>query len=235
MPKEATPKLSIIIPAYNEQEVIEQTIKAIQGANLSELCEILVVCNGCTDDTEEIAKNCGAKILLAPEKGAAKAMNYGAKHAEGEILAFLDADTIVASNLFEELFRGSDKGAIGGRTVVKWEGKGIMPKLFSLVSYLHRYKWGGFCFVNKSTFESIGGYKVGAYGFDFDLGQRVTKEGKVAFLWKSHVTTSARRFEEEGWLKHIFLAAKRYYLDHEVLGKGVKAGDEIEYDDIRKN
>ena len=227
------PELSLIIPAYNEAEVIKATLGAINEAIASEFVEILVVCNGCTDNTAEIAKKAGANVLTISDKGAAKASNFGAKRATTDTLLFLDADTIIAKNLLQKVREAVANNYIGGRTVVKWEGKGIMPRLFSLVSYVHPYKYGGFCFVDKSVFESIGGYKEGTYGFDFDLGKRVSRHGKTVFIRDSHVLTSSRRFEDEGWLRHMWLATKRYCIDHIVRGKGVKQYSEIEYKDIR--
>ena len=227
------PEISVIIPAYNEAAIIGKTVSSIQGATHSDLVEIIVVCNGCTDHTLEIAKEAGAIAINAPEKGAAKASNYGAKIAKGRTLVFLDADTSIAENLIDEVRKAVGTGSIGGRTVIKWEGENMWAKLFSLVSYVHRYKWGGFCFVDRSIFEDIGGYAEGKYGFDFDLAQRVSSMGKTAFLWRSHVMTSSRRFDEEGWLKHLLLAAKRYYIDSIIRKRGVKSEDEIQYDDHR--
>jgi len=151
------PEISLIIPAYNEEKVIGNTIHSIRDATDSEVTEIIIVCNGCTDNTETVARDAGAsRIIIAPEKGASKASNLGAKNAEGDTLAFLDADTSIAHNLLQEVRRAVAQNCIGGRTVVKWEGNGIMPRLFSLVSYIHPYKWGGFCFVDKEVFESMG-------------------------------------------------------------------------------
>jgi glycosyltransferase involved in cell wall biosynthesis len=225
--------ISIIIPAYNEEKVIARTILSAREATASDNTEIIVVCNGCTDQTEQSAKDLGVRVYQSPEKGAAKASNYGAQFAKGKTLVFLDADTVIAHNLLVEVRKAVTGGCIGGRTVVRWEGSSLWSRLFSLVSYFHKYKWGGFCFVDKALFEDIGGYREGKYGFDFDLAQRVARKGKTAFIWRSHVLTSARRFEKEGWFKHILLAGKRYYVDQKLRKKGVKIDSEIEYADIR--
>lgn len=224
-------KLSIIIPAYNEEDYIADTIKSIQNAQHAVEYEILVACNGCTDNTVDIVKQLEVTAVICPVKGAAEASNYVAKeHAKGGVFVFLDADTVVSKNLFLEIAQAVKGGSIGGRTVVKWEGNNIFARSSSLVSYVHKYKWGGFCFVTKDIFEKVGGYKEGfIYGFDFDLGQRVTKEGKVSFLRKAYVVTSARRFRKEGWLKHGWLATKRFYYDHLFKKKGLKTDDDIDY------
>lgn len=230
---ETDTSISIVIPAYNEEKVIAKTILSVQKAVDSESAEIIVVCNGCTDQTEKVGRELGVQVYVAPEKGAAKASNLGSQFAKGSTLVFLDADTVIAHNLLVEVKKSLAAGCVGGRTVVRWEGSSLWSRLFSLVSYFHRYKWGGFCFVDKALFKDIGGYREGKYGFDFDLAQRVTRKGKTAFVWRSHVLTSARRFEKEGWFKHILLAGKRYYVDQRLRKKGVKCDNEIKYADIR--
>lgn len=223
-------KISIIIPAYNEESCIADTINSIRNAQHKVDYEILIACNGCTDRTGEIAAGLGALVIDCPVQGAAEASNYAARRATGDVFIFLDADTTISKNLLIHVVGAVEKGAIGGRTVVKWEGNNIFARLSSLISYIHKYKWGGFCFVTKEVFEKIGGYKEGyIYGFDFDIGQRVTKMGQVAFLRQSYVLTSARRFEEEGWLKHGWLATKRFYYDHLIKKRGLKKEEEIDY------
>ncbi len=228
------PDISIIIPAYNEEKLIGKTIRSIFDSNFSGTFEVIVVCNGCTDKTAEIALASGAKVLQAPSKGTADASNYGAGKSLAGILAFLDADTIVSKNLLSEVMEAIQKGFVGGRTVVRWEGKSLATKIFSLVSYIHVHKWGGFCFLKKSVFEEIGGYKSGAkYGFDFDLARRASKGRKVTLLHRSYVLTSDRRFTKEGWWKHIWLGIKRSVIDDKILRKGVKSEKDIIYEDHR--
>ena len=228
------PDISIIIPAYNEEQLIGTTLKSIFDSDFSGTFELIVVCNGCTDKTPEVASAAGAKVLYAPTKGAADASNYGAKQSLAEVLVFLDADTIISKNLLAETMSAVQKGFVGGRTVVRWEGNSLTAKIFSLVSYVHVHKWGGFCFIKKTIFDEIGGYRSGAkYGFDFDLSQRASKGRKVTLLHKGYVLSSDRRFVKEGWWKHAWLAVKRYYVDDKILGKGVKSEEDIVYKDHR--
>ena len=228
------PDISIIIPAYNEENFIGNTLKSVFDSDFTGTYEVLVICNGCTDKTAQVARDAGAKVFDTQIKGAPEAANFGAKQAQGQTLAFLDADTIVSKNLLTEVKKARDKKYVGGRTVVRWEGESLIAKIFSLVSYVHIHKWGGFCFVDKNVFEEVGGYKVGAkYGFDFDLAQRVSRGRKVALLHKSYVLTSDRRFVEEGWWKHFWLAIKRNLIDEKIFSKGVKSENDIVYKDHR--
>ena len=85
--------ISIVVPAYNEEKYIEKTLKLIPK-NI----EVIVVCNGCTDDTEKIAKKY-AKTYSIKERNVSLARNYGADKSHGDIIMFLDADTLINKNL----------------------------------------------------------------------------------------------------------------------------------------
>lgn len=87
--------LSIIIPALNEKEGIQNTIRAIPVAELGEMgceVEILVVDNGSTDNTPHLARVVGARVIHEPRRGYGYAYKAGFAHATGEIIATADAD-----------------------------------------------------------------------------------------------------------------------------------------------
>ena len=228
------PDISIIIPAYNEENFIGNTLKSVFDSDFTGTYEVLVICNGCTDKTAEIARKTSAKVFDTQIKGAPEAANYGAKQAEGKTLAFLDADSVISKNLLAEVSKAVNQKYIGGRTIVRWQGESLVAKIFSLVSYVHVHKWGGFCFVNKNIFDEVGGYRTGAkYGFDFDLAKRVSHGRKVTLLHKSYIITSDRRFAKEGWWKHMWLAIKRNLIDDKIFDKGIKSEKDIVYHDHR--
>ena len=87
-------KLSVIIPALNEEKYIEDTLKAIRNSDFKDY-ETIVVANGCTDKTAEKAMKLADRIIVLKEKGASRARNEGAKKAKGDVFVFLDADTLV--------------------------------------------------------------------------------------------------------------------------------------------
>lgn len=84
-------KISVILPAKNEVGAIGQTIEQILALQLVD--EIIVVNDGSTDQTKQVAENAGAKVISHPySKGNGAAIKTGARHAQGEIIIFMDAD-----------------------------------------------------------------------------------------------------------------------------------------------
>jgi len=94
--REKTVAISIIIPAYNEERFLGRCLQSIANVDYpGELTEVLLVDNGSTDRTVEIAHSYNAKVLVDGTSNVSGLRNLGAQHAKGELLAFVDADCIV--------------------------------------------------------------------------------------------------------------------------------------------
>ncbi|MES2425757.1 MAG: glycosyltransferase family 2 protein [Bacteroidota bacterium] len=96
-------KVSIIIPAYNSEQYIAETIKSAMAQTWRNK-EIIIVDDGSTDNTLQIAKSfesLGVKIIHQPNKGAAAARNIGLATATGTYIQFLDADDLLSSDKIE--------------------------------------------------------------------------------------------------------------------------------------
>src|SRR4029077_655651 len=100
--------ISIIVPAYNNGEDLPECIQGIKTSALPDT-ETIVVDDASTDGTALIPELMGVRILTLPiNSGPAAARNYGARHARGEILFFVDADVALARDAIarvEELFK----------------------------------------------------------------------------------------------------------------------------------
>ncbi|NOQ78330.1 MAG: glycosyltransferase, partial [Gammaproteobacteria bacterium] len=106
MEKQLTkPSISVIIPAYNEEEFIEKTLKSVFSC-VSEYVghvEIIVVDNNSKDNTGEIAASMGAKVVFEPKNQIARARNAGAEQAMGDYLVFVDADTLLEGDILDKV------------------------------------------------------------------------------------------------------------------------------------
>ena len=101
------PKISIIIPAYNEEKVISNTIEGLLETKYPNK-EIIFVDDGSSDSTLSIASRYKEQIRVLHKEngGKATALNYGMVYAKGEIIVIVDADTIIGRNSLKEIVKG---------------------------------------------------------------------------------------------------------------------------------
>jgi rSAM/selenodomain-associated transferase 2 len=222
-------KISVIIPAFNEDKTIATTLEALIALVPH---EIIVVDGGSDDRTLEICQRLGAKVFLTA-RGRAQQMNYGARHASGYVLLFLHADTRLPDTAFRDIAAAlSGPDCLGGRFDVELEGEHWMLKVIGAMintrSRLSKIGTGDQAiFVRRSVFEEIGGYPEIPLMEDIAFCRRLKRMGEIACL-TSRVVTSGRRWEIEGvwrtilkmWtLKLLYLAGvspnrlKQYYAD----------------------
>lgn len=117
-------KISIIIPAHNEENYLPATFEKIRGAaeNLDCDAEIIIADNDSTDKTKRIAENFGAQVIFEKDRNIGRARNAGAKAASGDILIFIDADTLVPESLFRTIGDAMlDEKCFGGAVAVDYE------------------------------------------------------------------------------------------------------------------
>lgn len=103
------PKVSVIIPALNERKTIAAVIH--QAFRVHPHTEVIVVANGSTDGTAEIAQKTGAKVICLPQAlGQDVGRSVGAREAKGDILLFTDADIVIKTRDFLPLTRAVEAG-----------------------------------------------------------------------------------------------------------------------------
>jgi len=138
-------KISVVLPAKNESGAIGDTIKEIQALNLID--EILVVNDGSTDQTQEVAEKFGARVICHPySKGNGAAIKTGARNAGGDVIVFMDADgqhdPQDIPRLLAKIIEGYDL-VVGARQEGSQAsvGRGIANKLYNnLASYMSEHK-----------------------------------------------------------------------------------------------
>lgn len=99
------PDVSIVMPAYNEETTIVQTLASLCNNNTKWSVEIIVVNNNSKDKTEELVKACGVNCILETTQGITPARNAGLAHARGKYILDADADTIYPVDWIEEMVK----------------------------------------------------------------------------------------------------------------------------------
>jgi len=163
----SNPSVSIIIPVFNGSKTLESTLKAVFKSDYPNF-EVIVVDDGSTDNSVEIAKKFPCKIIQKKTNtGAADSRNIGAKAARGEILLFTDADCIVkkdtVTKILESFKKGSDIVA-GTYAKVPFNKNNLFSSYHSLLCY-HNYinssvaLFGTHCAaIKRKLFRKLGGF-----------------------------------------------------------------------------
>lgn len=212
------PKFTIVIPTYNESEYLEKLLYSLKN-QMKKNVEIIVSDSGSTDETCQIARKYGAKVVMGPRKGPALGRNLGAKKARGEYLLFLDADCIVVAELLKVLESEIDENHIIYSVKFKPDrGKILDLILFELYNILNplliKYApslaicSGQFICIRKDIFNRIGGFNQKLrLSEDRELMFMALRHGKPKFIKRTFIITSMRRIEKWGWTKYLLFHA----------------------------
>ena len=197
--------VSVIIPAYNEEKLIEKTLISLKRQSYRPI-ETIVVDNGSTDKTQRVAKKYTDRVLYLSERGTAKTRNYGARFANGEYLFFLDADTEVSKNAIRNSVKYLNKGFAGGRIKVNYKSNNQKIKLFEFIQNVGLIKvgfyTGPFIYTTKEFFQKSGGWDERIkFQSDMDLMKKISRFGELKSDAQSIAKTSARRLIQN---KHYF-------------------------------
>ena len=211
---------SIIIPAHNEEKYLEKTIRSIKKQSFRDY-ELIIVTNGCTDQTEEIAKkHQGNKIRLLslPKPNVSVARNAGALNAQGETLIFLDADTQLAPDSLEKIKEKFTDKYVVATTLAKPDSQKLSHRLAvsfkNLYHYLNLYQGcSGALICRKKDFQAVGGYNPDIIVREHrKLVLNLQKSGKFTCI-NTKVITSMRRYQQWGLFKVSLFWTKKWLQD----------------------
>jgi len=199
-------KISVVIPALNEAEVIEATLQRLQP--LRDLGhEVIVVDANSQDNTVALAEPLTDRVLVG-HRGRARQMNAGAAVAEGAILWFLHADTLVPQRC-DQLLHAALQDRLWGRFNVRLSGKAWALRLVERMMNL-RSCLSGICtgdqglFVLRSAFDRVGGFAEQPLMEDIALSRSLKRLCWPKCL-SATLTTSSRRWEKNGIWRTVFL------------------------------
>lgn len=196
------PQLSIIIPTFNEERWIERTLHAARKAAPD--AEILVVDGGSSDATVERASRLAR--VINTKRGRGGQLNAGVAATHGDILLFLHADTLPATEGIAELLSVmQDASILGGAFRMSFDvptplykriGQNVSQRSLRTKSYTGDQG----IFTSRRAFEQLNGHRDWPFMEDVDYSTRMGKAGKVVLL-THEVETSARRHERWGLLR----------------------------------
>ena len=220
------PSVSVVVPVYNEELVLQDCLQALQAQLYDGDYEIIVVANACTDSSPEIARAMGVRVVEEPKKGVVFATRAGIAAARGEIIACTDADTLVPPNWVARIAQDLAKPgvvAVTGPFVyhdspfwLRWGGLIVANLNYKFLIGMNLAVW-------RWAYDQVGGfdprYNLGADG---ELGVRLSKIGKVLIDRRLKVYSSGRRYMVDFWrtiyryavtIFSLMLFGKPYFYD----------------------
>ena len=226
------PRLSFVIPAYNEAAYLADCLRSIleQTSRVAAPIEIIVVNNASTDNTRAVALTFPNVLVVdEPRKGLTFARQAGFAASTGVLIANVDADSRLTPNWLSHVlstFAAEPTLAALSGPLVYYD---LTPRqrrevhLFYILAWLtyalNRYILrigsmiqGGNFVVTRTALEAIGGFDttISFYGEDTDIARRLHHVGPTRFTFALKMFSSARRLKQEG----LLTMAVRYYLNY---------------------
>ena len=217
-------KISLVICAHNEEKYIGECLDYAIKNSKGKLHEIIVIDNVSTDNTKaEALKRPGVKVVREEKKGLVRARERGLIEAQGDILAYIDADTRMPEGWMDRLINEFENNpnhvCVSGpyiyhdipkhhQFLVRVYWYVIAVPMYWMVGYM---AVGGNFAIKKDTLKKMNGFDttIEFYGEDTDIARRASKFGKVKFIPSHYIYSSGRRLNSQG----IFTMFKEYGLN----------------------
>lgn len=213
------PTISVIIPAYNAISTLENCLKGVASSKYPNF-EIIVVDDGSTDDSKQIAGEYADVVLeskTGEPRGPAHARNKGAKIAQGDLLFFVDADVIIQPDTLSEIARTFSRhkefvATFGSYDENPSEGEFLSQYKNLFHHFVHQQAhqeggtfWSGCGAIYRRVFLELGGFDEKRYPRpsieDIELGYRLRAAGYKIFVNKNIQVKHLKRWTLRGLLK----------------------------------
>jgi glycosyltransferase involved in cell wall biosynthesis len=209
-------KLSIVVPAFNEERLIAGCLDAIDAALAANQAtpfdsEIIVVDNNSTDRTAELAREAGAQVCFEPVNQIGRARNTGAAAATGDWLMFVDADSFISPGLVGDVLLLIESGTkVGCGSTMRMEDLPLVAEMvlmgWNRISVTCRWAAGSLFVCRTDAFRETGGFNEALYAAEeIDLSRRLKRWArprglKFTILNEHPLLTSARKIQlYSGW------------------------------------
>lgn len=202
-------KISIVVPAFNEEKLLGTSLTSISDAasaftDRGWTHELILCDNNSTDQTGKIAKAAGARVVFEPVNQIARARNTGAAAATGDWLVFVDADSRPTRVLFEDAAAAMATGRyVAGGVTVRLDGShfvaGFVTGLWNCLSRIFKWVAGSFIFCEAAAFRQIGGFDTNLYASEeINLSKRLKRLARekgrsLVILHRHPLATSDRK------------------------------------------
>ena len=201
--------ISVVIPAHNEEALLGETIDALAAAfaaldHAPGAFEIVVVDDDSNDGTAEIARARGARVVPVKLRQIGAVRNAGAAASRGELIIFVDADTIVPIETLQRTFAAVAGGAIAGgaparlpRSEPLWARAAWKPFQWGAVSL--KLPGGAYMFTTRAAFDAVGGFDLKYFAAEeIHFARALKKVGRFTVV-RHPVITSGRKFRLIGF------------------------------------
>lgn len=226
------PKISVVIPAYNESRFIADCLDSLKKQDIKTKFEIIVVDNNSTDSTASVARSFGARVVKEKRKGVCAAREAGLRAARGQIIVTTDADTVFLPNWLSNIDKTFDKKkALAVAGPVRYSEGPMWGRVWARILFgtvnLSSKVIGRPYYVSACNLafkkEFFGGYntELTQGGDELDVLRRIKKHGKVIYLPNNYTTTSSRRFVR-GLFYNLFVSFLVFYVLDYFIGRITK-------------
>ena len=232
--------ISFVVPAHNEDALLGRTLSALHvaGSALREPFEVVVVDDGSTDGTAEVAGECGACVVSVNHRQIAATRNAGARAASGEFLVFVDADTVVNPAVVARAVYAMRAGAVGGGSGFRFDGhvplygrvmQAVAVPLYRMLGLAS----GCFLFCTRAAFVAIGGFDESLFGAEeAAMSRALHRRGRFVVLRQS-VITSGRKLRAYSAREILGLLARLAWAGPKALRR--REGLEVWYGERRRD
>ncbi len=218
-------RLSVIIPTLQEESVLPSTLACFPLERRRRYGIELIISDGGSSDATLNYAHEHADVVIAytgkQRQSIAQGRNWGARLAHGEVLVFLNADSVpadpddFASYVLQWAYSAPEEVAIACPVFVHPAVEVWKDRLFH--GLYNRYLWllnacglgigRGEChIVRRWAFERVGGYNEALYaGEDFDLYRRLRRLGRIRMAWELPIYESPRRYRRYGYARTLWL------------------------------
>lgn len=185
-------KVSVVIPALNEEGNIEKCLKSIRRQ--AQEVELILIDNGSEDNTPEIARKYCDQVHIKPGYSLAEMRDFGARAATGDIIVTTDADCIATENWLKELvqpFQNPKVVAVGGK--FRPLNRNQLSRFYCWISaiiqgFLHLFQGANMAY-RKEVYLMSPGYASAKRAEDWNLSWHLRKFGKTKFIRKAYTYT----------------------------------------------